>query len=163
MKKRSFITAILSFAAFWLFTPRNDVMGFFSRSRNSPLSEKALKNLALAAECVFPGALALGIESFFAHQQGVPYFGQQAPFLRRLAVSLDAYAREEHAQNFSSLPPDKRTRLCEKIAPSSSADFSRFVDLTIEGCMSSPIHGGNRNAAAWKLLGDSFKGEWFNG
>ncbi|MBN1129927.1 MAG: gluconate 2-dehydrogenase subunit 3 family protein [Chitinispirillaceae bacterium] len=176
MTKRAFIGALLSFAGFWFVFPSGKVTGLFNRIRTRPLSGHEMKTLALAAEGVFPGdtepgALALGIESYYAGQECSPYFRQRyLQPLRRLIKCLDALAKRSGADTFASTAPDKREELLGAVAsdsaepewPGSTNDFNLLVDVTLEGCFSAPCHGGNSGGAAWRLNGDTFKREWLN-
>ena len=173
MKKRTFLGILASFAVFWLLFPVSKATSLFNRLKIHPLSDHELQTAALIAEYIYPedsepGASALGIDTYCANQSTALYFRRYIPPLQRITEYLDAASRKAGKNGFSAMHPEGRVALLDFIAsgkadhlyPGIRNDFYTLVDMTIEGCFSDPLHGGNRNARAWQILDGTFKKEW---
>ena len=72
-------------------------------------------------------------------------------------------------KNFLSSSHDIRKEIIEQVFsnsvnqeyPQIQDDFNTMIDITIEGCFSDPMHGGNKQKLAWKMLNGSIKEDWF--
>lgn len=173
MKKRTFLGILASLTSFWLLFPVSKVTALFNRLKVPPLSDHELQTAALIAEYVYPedtdpGASALGIDTYCANQSATVYFRRYSASLQRITAHLDAVCRKAGKNGFSTMLPGDRSSLLEMIAsgkadpgcPGIQKDFFAIIDMTIEGCFSDPLHGGNRNGRAWQLFGGSFKKDW---
>ncbi len=76
--------------------------------------------------------------------------------------SVEAEARSLHQASFNELPPDTQDLLLARIEIGSCVTtwdvspiefFSLMVRHCAEGYYSDPHNGGNRDAAAWKMVG----------
>jgi len=173
MKKRTFLGILVSLTGFWLLFPVSKVTSLFNRLKTRPLSDHELQTAALIAEYIYPedsdpGASALGIDTYCANQSSTSYFRRHIPSLRRVTACLDAESRKTDHSDFSAMHPEDRAAFLDLIASGKADhlylgirnDFYTLVDMTIEGCFSDPLHGGNRNARAWQILDGTFKKEW---
>ena len=72
---------------------------------------------------------------------------------------LEELARRRFGAEFARIPPSSRVDLLGEIdaTPTGSDPLKLFFELvlenTLEGFFSDPIHGGNRDAVSWKLIG----------
>jgi len=173
MKKRTFLGILASFAGFWLLFPFSKVTSLFNRLKVRPLSDHELRTAALIAEYIYPedsepGASALDIDTYCANQSATLYFRRYIPSLQRVTAYLDAACRKAGQSGFPAMHPEDRAVLLDLIAsgkadlrcPGIQKDFFAIIDMTIEGCFSDPLHGGNRNARAWQILDGTFKKDW---
>ena len=111
----------------------------------------------------FPGAIELGVPGFIERclREG---HADWTGIYRAGFRSTEASSRSVYAKEFPELSFDEQTRLLERMQtgdllktdwPSVSAkDFFRmFRDHTLQGAYSHPKYGGNRNKAAWDMIG----------
>jgi gluconate 2-dehydrogenase gamma chain len=106
----------------------------------------------------------LYLEGPFA--EGTPEQGYQLPMtpsevIRAGIADVNAYAREKYKAGFEGLSVEDRaavmTDLDEKkldlpTVPAATF-FALLLQLTIEGYFADPMYGGNRDKAAWKMIG----------
>ncbi len=176
MNRRKFIAAGIAGALFWLFIPLHRVRSIFNRLKTrSGLKDNELKTAACIAEYIYPdddlpGALSLNIENFFFEQFRTPYYRHHIPAVKRLCQYLDRKCRKEHSCGFLTAESSVQNELIQSITsketiqayPEIRKDFNALIDITLEGCFSDPMHGGNREKRAWQLLNGTVKEEWFN-
>lgn len=100
-------------------------------------------------------------------QEGDPRQGPQSPFTpamryKRSLAALDQYCRASFAgKSFPQIPPDQQDKVLAGLESGSitlpGASGKAFFDLllanTKEGFFADPIYGGNRDMAAWKMIG----------
>jgi gluconate 2-dehydrogenase gamma chain len=100
------------------------------------------------------------------YRKGKPEQGYQLALTPReyFAVGIaaaDAWTRKSHGKTFDRLSgPDRAAALTAmEEGKAEFADFSargffdRLLAITMEGFFSDPLYGGNRDKAAWKMLG----------
>jgi gluconate 2-dehydrogenase gamma chain len=99
--------------------------------------------------------------------EGTPQQGYQLPLapaeLYRVGLAdLDAWCRKTRGgKTFDQLPVADRTAALKDVEAGKAefaqvparAFFSILLNNTMEGYFADPIHGGNRNAAVWKMIG----------
>jgi gluconate 2-dehydrogenase gamma chain len=98
--------------------------------------------------------------------EGTPEQGYQlkltpAELMKAGIADVNAYVRGKHKSNFSDLKPNERALVLSDIEKGrvglatvpNATFFSLLLQLTVEGYFSDPIHGGNKNKAAWKMIG----------
>ena len=106
----------------------------------------------------------LYLEGPFA--EGEPEQGYQlkltpAELMKAGIADVNAYVRGKRNRNFSDLKPGDRELVLSDIENGkvglatvpNATFFSLLLQLTVEGYLSDPIHGGNKNKAAWKMIG----------
>jgi len=111
----------------------------------------------------FPGAIELGVPGFIERclREG---HADWTGIYRAGFRSTEASSRSTYAKEFLELSFDEQTRLLERMQtgdlpktdwPSVAAkDFFRMLrDHTLQGAYSHPKYGGNRNKAAWDMIG----------
>jgi len=111
----------------------------------------------------FPGAIELGIPSFIERclQSG---HAEWTAIYRVGFRSTEAASHSMYGKGFLEISFDEQTRLLERMQtgdlpkadwPSVAArEFFRMVrDHTLQGAYSHPKYGGNRNKAAWDMIG----------
>jgi gluconate 2-dehydrogenase gamma chain len=98
--------------------------------------------------------------------QGKPEYGYQLALtprdlLRAGIAAADAWARGAHGKDFAALSAADRVAAL-KAFEAGTAQFSdvpareffeALLAVTMEGFFADPIHGGNRDCAAWKMIG----------
>ena len=99
-------------------------------------------------------------------QVGTPSQGYQLPFTpaELFHTALRAIDRdlEKRGAAFADLAPDAQDDYLKSLETGTSSDldgvpavvfFSMLLKMTIEGFFSDPVYGGNRNMAAWRMIG----------
>jgi gluconate 2-dehydrogenase gamma chain len=100
------------------------------------------------------------------YHQGLPEQGYQLSltprdFFAAGVQATNAWARAAYGKEFDRLAPAQRAEALKAMedgkAKSDGFDlkafFQRLLAITMEGFFSDPIYGGNRNKAAWRMLG----------
>jgi gluconate 2-dehydrogenase gamma chain len=95
-----------------------------------------------------------------------PEFGYQLPlnpreFFRAGIAAANEWSRKTYGKDFDRLPgADREGALktmeegkAEFAGLSSRMFFNALLDISLEGFFADPIYGGNRNMAAWKMVG----------
>ena len=97
---------------------------------------------------------------------GKPEQGYQLPLTPREyfaagIAAANAWSRQYHGKEFDRLTPAERTAALKDWEAGKAAfdDFSargffeRLLSITMEGFFADPIYGGNRDKAAWRMIG----------
>ena len=118
-----------------------------------------------------PGAREADVVGFIERQLATP---QLAPFRRELetgAAALDFVGRAGFGRPFVALAEDEQDEVLRGIERGEGSTgtfaarhfFAVLLALTIEGFLSDPVHGGNRDEAGWKAIGWSPRNPWVHG
>jgi gluconate 2-dehydrogenase gamma chain len=95
-----------------------------------------------------------------------PEYGYQLPltpreFFAAGIAATNAWARKAYGKDFDRLTPQQREEAL-KALEQGKAEFAAFdskqffealLAITMEGFFADPIYGGNRNKAAWRMVG----------
>jgi len=176
MRRRTFFAAIASFLFFTLIIPGSRIRSLFNRLKKpSPPGKYELDAASVIAEYIYPrdadpGALDLGIRNFFDIQFKNPYYQQHIPALKRFVRLCDETAQKSGYTHFLAADASGQKQILDAIVngkpeqypAQAKNDFNTLVAITLEGCFSNPVHGGNKNRQAWLLLNGSLKKEWFD-
>ena len=120
--------------------------------------------LVAAAERVLPGAIEAGVPEYMDYwlaRQPFSIAPDWKPILKVGAVHLDRVARAEYRRAFADCKPDEQDAVLTKFQKgevqakrfNSNAFFQRLVTLTLEGFLSEPKYGGNRDGVGWRFIG----------
>jgi len=99
-------------------------------------------------------------------EEGTPEQGYQLPMtpselIRAGIADVDAYVQERYKSLFVSLSVQDRVGVLTDLESKNvvlptvptTIFFSLLLQLTIEGYFADPIYGGNKDKAAWKMIG----------
>jgi gluconate 2-dehydrogenase gamma chain len=99
-------------------------------------------------------------------QQGSPGQGYQLPmtpaqFFRTSIAAVNEHCKQANGKEFDRLPAADKQKVMEDLASgkitlgeiSSRQFFDAAYQAVIEGMFADPIYGGNRDKAAWKMIG----------
>ncbi len=176
MKRRSFVAVIGCGILFCFLIPVHKVRSLFLRLRKSSLpNEHELKTATCIAEYIYPedgssGAISLGIQNFISVQFNTPYYKKYSSSLKHLILCIDLEAQSMGKNDFLSLSKNLQleiinnfsSQIVEKKYPGVQMEFNQLIDMTLEGCFSDPMHGGNKKKDAWRMMKDHLKYEWFH-
>ncbi len=100
------------------------------------------------------------------YPKGKPEHGYQLPltpreFFRAGIAATNVYTLKTHGKEFDRLSEAEREAVLKDMEAgkvefpdfSSRQFFNALLAITMEGFFSDPIYGGNRNMAAWKMIG----------
>lgn len=98
--------------------------------------------------------------------EGTPQQGYQLPLtpsevLRAGIADVDAHVKEKYGGSFGRLSADDRTAVMTDLdnqnvelpTVPTAIFFALLLQLTIEGYFADPMYGGNKDKAAWKMIG----------
>jgi gluconate 2-dehydrogenase gamma chain len=122
--------------------------------------------LCAAAERVLPGAIEAGVPEYMDYwlaRQPFSVAPDWKPILKVGAVHLDRVARADFKRAFADCKPDEQDAVLDKFQKgeirakrfNSKAFFQRLVTMTLEGFLSEPQYGGNRDMVGWRFIGRS--------
>ena len=114
-----------------------------------------------------PFGRAQGLYMQAPFKDGIPEQGRQSPLTpaqryRQALQALDAYCRQAHGgRGFAALADEEKDKLLGGLESGAvklhGADGQAFFELllknTKEGFFADPIYGGNREMAAWRMIG----------
>jgi gluconate 2-dehydrogenase gamma chain len=99
-------------------------------------------------------------------EEGTPEQGYQLPMtpselMRAGIADVDAYVEERYKTRFLSLSAEDRaivltdleSKNVELSTVPTTTFFGLLLQLTIEGYFADPMYGGNKDKAAWKMIG----------
>lgn len=127
-----------------------------------PLSAHGRALLAAATARILPGDDGPG-----SHEAGVAGYIERAladrchrhflPLMERGLEFLDQLAAEQLGQTFLACTPQQQDKVLTQVQhfPNNDARsfFQSLVDLTLEGFLCDPVHGGNRDGLGWRFIG----------
>jgi gluconate 2-dehydrogenase gamma chain len=110
-----------------------------------------------------PGATRTGVVNYIDRQLML-YFKNFQDLYRNSISAIEKTAGKLHGKGFTSLTAAQQTELLVLLENNKAPDdiwrnipqrefFSLVVDHTMQGFYGNPRHGGNRDAASWKMLG----------
>lgn len=120
--------------------------------------------LCAASERVLPGAIEAGVPEYMDYwlaRQPFSVAPDWKPILKVGAVHLDRIARAEYRRAFADCKPDEQDAVLTRFQKgevrakrfNSNVFFQRLVTMTLEGFLSEPRYGGNRDGVGWRFIG----------
>ena len=100
----------------------------------------------------FPSASQAGVLTYIDRQLKRHYRRHQQAYRDGLARA-EALATTRFAALPAALPPPRQLDFVTALAQQDPAFFALVRTHTMEGYYGSPRHGGNRDAASWRMLG----------
>jgi gluconate 2-dehydrogenase gamma chain len=99
-------------------------------------------------------------------RKGKPEQGYQLPltpreFFAAGILATNAWSRQTRGKDFDRLAPQERESALKELEAGKAAlgdfngrqFFAALLQITMEGFFADPIYGGNRNKAAWRMVG----------
>jgi len=144
---------------------------------SAPDEEKAFgpaqrETLGAAVDRLLPGAVEAGVPAYLDHWLMERSFRLVRNYLSHGARHLDEYAGKQHGKPFSRCSGEQQDGILKTFAAGDfkagrfdgSVFFRQLMELTLEGYLSDPRYGGNRNRVGWSLIGipDGLRTCWWN-
>ena len=140
---------------------------------------RAIVQCLIPADDIWPGACEANVDVFIQRQLAGPYGAAERWYTRRSAIDEDAtpliprdlyraglaetdrLALAEHGAAFGALTNDSQIAMLQTIeagghdrpALCMAAFFNLVLENTLEGYFADPVHGGNRDAQSWHMIG----------
>lgn len=94
-------------------------------------------------------------------EQGYQLPMTPSELLRAGMLDVRAYCTTAYGKSFSELAPSDRARVLNGLEHDeikldtvpATAFFNELLQLTIDGYLADPMYGGNRDSAAWQMIG----------
>lgn len=128
--------------------------------------------LAAAVDRLLPGAVEAGVPEYLDYWLAEKPFRLIRAYLAEGAGHLDAIARQRHRKPFVGCAAEAQDAILTEFAAgrfkvgkfNGSVFFQQLMELTLEGYLSDPRYGGNRNRAGWEFIGipDGLRSCWWN-
>ncbi len=124
--------------------------------------KEAFSTLSALVETVLPsddgpGAAETDAARFVARTLERPEWAAYDSATRSLLGALDAEARLAAGAPFAALSPSQRNAILKRLLAAEAATHERamrlLIDLSVQGFLCHPRHGGNRDRAGWDYLG----------
>jgi hypothetical protein len=138
----------------------------------TPLSDRERSTLAAAVDRLLPGAADAGVPEYISYWLAMEPFQGLRRFIGAGLGYLDKLAEKRFKKNFNSSAPDEKDALLKKLAAETPSPgrfngrlfFQKLMELTLEGYLSDPKYGGNRNRVGWRFIGipDGLGSCWWN-
>ena len=100
----------------------------------------------------FPSATQAGVLNYIDKQLVRPYRRHQDAYRAGLQNS-DASSQKRFGKGLAELTPAEQLEVVTGISKEQPEFFELVRSHTFQGYYGSPRHGGNRDAASWKMLG----------
>jgi len=126
------------------------------------LSAERRRTLAAASARILPsddgpGAAETGVVDYIDGALRDRWHRHFVPLMERGLDFLEALARESHGTDFGACTPEQQDAVLHRAQrfPNNDARrfFQRLVELTLEGFLCDPVHGGNGDRLGWRFLG----------
>ena len=100
----------------------------------------------------FPSASQAGVVNYIDRQLARHYRRHQNAYRDGLD-QLDSISRQHAGLAFADVPVSKQLEITIALEQQNRSFFELIRQHTMEGYYGSPRHGGNRDAASWRMLG----------
>ncbi len=108
-----------------------------------------------------PGAREADCAEYVRRALAVPYLAEERVLVLEGARRLDAVARRDWAGPFVTIAPDAQDRVLTHVQGGGEDEgtfdgglfLEDLLELTLEGFLGDPRHGGNRGEVGWKFIG----------
>jgi gluconate 2-dehydrogenase gamma chain len=137
-----------------------------------PFGAKERAILSAAAERMLPGAAEAGVPEYLDHWLVHRSFRVVRRYLAHGARHLEAVAGKKYSRPFTACSGERQDAILRAFAAGdfksgkfdAGVFFSQLMELVLEGYLSDPKYGGNRNRAGWQLIGipDGLRSCWWN-
>jgi len=125
------------------------------------LTREQYDGLAALAERIWPGAVAAGALIYIDRALAGAYARDLASY-RVVLAALDARAKQQFGERFAAVKGEQQDALLRALeadalgelrAANGPALFEMLRAHVMEGVLSDPVYGGNRDFAGWKDVG----------
>jgi len=137
-----------------------------------PFTEEQRAVLAAAVDRILPGAADAGIPVYLAFWLCQKAFEGLGRYIAAGLGYLDKMSLKQFKKRFVECPPGRQDEVLQQVADGElrlrrfdgRLFFQKLMELTLEGYLSDPKYGGNRDRVGWKFIGipDGLRSCWWN-
>ena len=123
-------------------------------------------------DAVLPGAGAAGVSDYMAYWLAQKPFASTRNFVLQGLRVIDQQALRRFKRSFAACTASEQTAILKSVAEGnveagrfdSARFYQNLAELTLEGYLSDPRYGGNRDRAGWRFIGipDGLRSCWWN-
>ena len=137
-----------------------------------PFGPDQRKTLAAAVDRLLPGAVEAGVPEYLDTWLEHRSFRLVRRYVSHGVRHLDGTAKKQHGKFFAGCTGEEQDAILSEFASGDfkagkfdgSLFFRQLMELTLEGYLSDPKYGGNRNRLGWRFIGipDGLRSCWWN-
>jgi hypothetical protein len=137
-----------------------------------PFGPEQRKTLAAAVDRLLPGAVEAGVPEYLDTWLEHRSFRLIRRYVSHGVRHLDRTAKKQHGKSFAGCTGEEQNAILEDFAAGDFKAgkfdgrlfFRQLMELTLEGYLSDPKYGGNRNRLGWRFIGipDGLRSCWWN-
>jgi hypothetical protein len=137
-----------------------------------PFGPEQREAIAAAVDRLLPGAKEAGVPEYMDHWLMERSFKLVRKYFSHGARHLDGAAGKKHGKPFAGCKGEQQDEILGTFAAGDfkagkfdgSVFFRQLMELTLEGFLSDPKYGGNRDRAGWRWIGipDGLRSCWWN-
>ncbi len=141
-------------------------------NKANPFSSTERKILVKAVDRLLPGAVEAGVPEYMDYWVSRKTFRFLGNYLSTGAGHLDKIALKRYEISFVNCSGKQQDSIIKDFAAgninlgkfNSRLFFQQLMELTLEGFLSDPKYGGNRNRTGWQFIGlpDGLRSCWWN-
>lgn len=130
------------------------------------------QTLQAAMERLLPGAIEAGVPEYVMHWLRHPPYDRMVGYFRAGAAQLDRVAGRLHQKRFAACAAEEQDAVLSEFQAGninvkrfkSETFFKQLFELVLEGWLSHPKYGGNKDRVGWKYIGkpDGLRSCWWN-
>ena len=170
--RRQILMGLAGLAGTTLVVPKMVESGPSVPDMERPFDPEQRQILAAAVDRLLPGAVEAGVPEYLDFWLVEKPFRLIRSYLAQGAGHLDGVAREKYGKPFVGSLGDEQDAILMEFATgkfktgkfNGSVFCQQLMELTLEGYLSDPRYGGNRNRAGWEFIGipDGLRSCWWN-
>ncbi len=139
---------------------------------DTPFDARQREILSAAVERLLPGANEAGVLAYMNHWLGQEPFVPVRNYLAHGAKHLDGVSKKKKKKPFVKCSGTAQDEILKMFAHgkvkvgkfNGNTFFQQLMELTLEGFLSDPRYGGNRDRVGWQFVGipDGLRSCWWN-
>ncbi len=170
--RREMLVALAGLGSTSLIIPRIVSGELPAPEEGRPFDSEQRETIAAAVDRLLPGAKAAGVPEYFDHWLSEESFRPVRNYFSHGARHLDGTARKLHGKVFVKCSGEQQDEILKTFSAGDfkagkfdgTVFFRQLMELTLEGYLSDPKYGGNRDRAGWRWIGipDGLRSCWWN-
>lgn len=143
-----------------------------SDEKGVPFSFDEKKTLSAMVERLLPGAVAAGVPDYIDYWLSQRPFRSVRNYVAHGAMQLSRLSKREFSKSFADCSAQQQDTLLGRFAEgririgkfTGQIFFQQMMELTLEGFLSDPKYGGNKDRVGWRFIGipDGLRSCWWN-
>ena len=170
--RREILTGLAGMGGASLVVPRIVRGQLPAPDEKRPFGPEQRQTLAAAVDRLLPGAVEAGVPDYMDGWLVERSFRLVRNYLSHGARHLDEVARKRCGRPFAGCTGEQQDEILKAFSAGDfkagrfdgSVFFRQLMELTLEGYLSDPRYGGNRDRVGWRTIGipDGLRSCWWN-